>query len=456
MGSNQDPKTIPNLINGLVDADPWVILTLTAEPETINNGDTSTITVDFNHINDGSALVGGHIPDGPLTLNIPWGSFQNPGITHSTTINTINSINTTTFYANEGIAPSDPVKVTATADGYTTNDTESAHITITKTADLVVTKTGPTTAIAGNQITYTITVNNNGPDDAVNVQIQDNIPAVLQNVTQDDFNLGTISAGQTKTVTITGTIPLGTAVGTNIENNATVTSDTPGTITPSDTVSTKVDFDRAFNPRTGETFQTIQEAINDPDTINGDIILLTPGIYLENVLLNKKLTLMPRTDMPGQVIVQARDPSKSVITVENRGSGSTIQGLTLRGSTGDSGILLKNVQNCLITGNTLTGNKYGICAFFYSQLTLNKNNITQNTIGIYLLYSTATINQNTIQNNTKYGLEYTGIATINATNNWWGTTAPRYTTTFQPPTKTDIYDPYKKITYKPWLNTPPV
>jgi uncharacterized repeat protein (TIGR01451 family) len=45
-----------------------------------------------------------------------------------------------------------------------------------RTVDLVVTKTGPASAVAGNTITYTMTATNNGPSDAINVRVSDNIP----------------------------------------------------------------------------------------------------------------------------------------------------------------------------------------------------------------------------------------------------------------------------------------
>jgi uncharacterized repeat protein (TIGR01451 family) len=65
-----------------------------------------------------------------------------------------------------------------------------------------VTKNGPATVIAGTQLTYTITITNNGPSDAQNVQIIDEAPKILQNTSHDSFNLGTITAGQIKTITI--------------------------------------------------------------------------------------------------------------------------------------------------------------------------------------------------------------------------------------------------------------
>ncbi|MBI5680298.1 MAG: DUF11 domain-containing protein [Methanobacterium sp.] len=105
-------------------------------------------------------------------------------------------------------------------------------------ASLIVTITGPTTVNAGNTITYTITVTNNGQGHADNVQIQDIIPTILQNLVHDSFNLGTINEGSSKTVTITGTVPSSVTQGTIIENSATVTSRTPATITPSNIIRT--------------------------------------------------------------------------------------------------------------------------------------------------------------------------------------------------------------------------
>ncbi len=56
-------------------------------------------------------------------------------------------------------------------DSATDNDTA-----ITKEADLSIAKTGPATATAGGMLTYTVTVTNNGPSDASNVVVTDNLP----------------------------------------------------------------------------------------------------------------------------------------------------------------------------------------------------------------------------------------------------------------------------------------
>nr|WP_319374009.1 hypothetical protein [uncultured Methanobacterium sp.] len=178
-GSNVDPTTVPNLIYGPVDANPWVILTVNATPSTINNGETSAITADFNHINGGGDLVGGHIPDGPITLNIPWGSFTNSGTSHSLSANTVAGVLSATFYATEGALNPlfNPVKVTATADGYTTSNLESAYISINPAAYMNITTTvNVTSANVGDLIRYNITITNNGPDNVTSIALEDILP----------------------------------------------------------------------------------------------------------------------------------------------------------------------------------------------------------------------------------------------------------------------------------------
>jgi uncharacterized repeat protein (TIGR01451 family) len=216
-GSNENPKNITNLIAGLVnnvDADPWIILTINANPTNINNKGISTITADLQHNSNGDYLdpLNGHIPDGPITLDIPWGSLidststqlgaytppamypsvqatSNPGITHSITINTINGLITAIFYANEGAVPTEnPVKVTATTDNYTTNDTESAFITINKAANLYIHITSDkNNPKVGETFTLTYKLGNHGPDPAQNVTITIPLPEgfELSNISGD-------------------------------------------------------------------------------------------------------------------------------------------------------------------------------------------------------------------------------------------------------------------------------
>ena len=248
-GTNLDPTTVTNLIVGTVDTNPWVILTVNATPTTINNGETSAITADLNHINGGDDLVGGHIPDGPVTLDIPWGSFTNSGSSHSFTGNTVAGAMSATFYATEGALNPlfNPVKVTATADGYTTSDSESAYISINPVANLNITTTANVTAAnVGDLIMYNITITNNGPDNVTYIRLEDILPLENGQVPEyvfppadsltyipegakltwtnvlDSFG-GILQSGQAISVLIDVRIP-SSAAGTIFANNANITS----------------------------------------------------------------------------------------------------------------------------------------------------------------------------------------------------------------------------------------
>lgn len=178
-GTNLDPTTVTNLIVGTVDANPWVILTVNATPSTINNGETSSITADLNHINGGGDLVGGHIPDGRITLDIPWGSLTNSGTSHSLSANTVAGVLSATFYASEGALNPlfNPVQLIVTADGYTTSDPESAYISINPIANLNITTTANVTvANVGDIVRYNITITNNGPDNVTSIALEDILP----------------------------------------------------------------------------------------------------------------------------------------------------------------------------------------------------------------------------------------------------------------------------------------
>lgn len=100
-------------------------------------------------------------------------------------------------------------------------------------ADLALTKEGPATANAGEELTYHLKVKNNGPDVATNVLVNDTLPAGLVVVSTDPAspacqgnltvvcNLGTLQVGQIGVATI---VARATQAGP-VHNDATVTSD---------------------------------------------------------------------------------------------------------------------------------------------------------------------------------------------------------------------------------------
>ncbi len=135
----------------------------------------------------------------------------------------------------------------ATADPNNSNNTASQSVTINGQADLAITKTGPPSSTAGSTLTYTITVTNNGPSDTTAVTVADATPAGATFVSNSGActtafpcSLGTMTAGQTRTIISTFSTPAGFS-GTSLANTATVSSTTtpdPNTANNSATATT--------------------------------------------------------------------------------------------------------------------------------------------------------------------------------------------------------------------------
>ena len=106
-------------------------------------------------------------------------------------------------------------------------------------ADIVVSKSGDEAVALGGQITYSLTVFNAGPDDAVNIVLADAIPAhttfvdastnngsVSFDGTTLTVNVGTLAFDSTATATLVVQVDQNTPRGTIISNTVTGTSDT--------------------------------------------------------------------------------------------------------------------------------------------------------------------------------------------------------------------------------------
>jgi uncharacterized repeat protein (TIGR01451 family)/fimbrial isopeptide formation D2 family protein len=123
-------------------------------------------------------------------------------------------------------------------DGDPTDNTATATTLVGPSADLLVTKQGPATAVAGGTITWTVVVKNNGPSVATNVTVGDTLPAglTLVSVTPDQgtcaagppiaCNVGTLPVGATTQVAVVARTAA-TDVGMSVTNSTSVTGDQP-------------------------------------------------------------------------------------------------------------------------------------------------------------------------------------------------------------------------------------
>ncbi len=116
------------------------------------------------------------------------------------------------------------------ADANSSNNTASVTTNVGPQANLSITKSGPASVNAGQNIVYTITVTNAGPTAATGTVVSDPTPvgiAFLSNAngctTAFPCNLGTLNAGQSVTITSTYNVP-NSYSGGSVVNTATVSS----------------------------------------------------------------------------------------------------------------------------------------------------------------------------------------------------------------------------------------
>nr|WP_319372419.1 hypothetical protein [uncultured Methanobacterium sp.] len=169
-GSNN--PVFGNLLFGVNPPTNWLYMTINATPTTINNTQTSLITVSFNnHSSDGSSFSPldsnlGHIPDGvPVTFSLIKGLLGTygmliPPLTLKTTNGTTYILFTATSVGIQEInASTDDQKVTATV---TINP--SSYVDISKEFRDLPWGTVITTAYYNDKIYAIVKVHNLGPD----------------------------------------------------------------------------------------------------------------------------------------------------------------------------------------------------------------------------------------------------------------------------------------------------
>ena len=154
----------------------------------------------------------------------------------------------TTLIASSAIGPqANTATVTApagTTDLQLTNNSVTATVEVTASADLAITKTGPASLVPGTNVVYTITVTNAGPSDGAGVVVTDATPAGLTFVsnagdclTAFPCALGTVPAGATRVITTTFAVPAAYATPDPLVNTAAVATATPDPV-PANNTST--------------------------------------------------------------------------------------------------------------------------------------------------------------------------------------------------------------------------
>jgi parallel beta-helix repeat protein len=171
------------------------------------------------------------------------------------------------------------------------------------------------------------------------------------------------------------------------------------------TTSLGVSFVKA-NPgviKVPDDYSTIQKAINAANP--GDTILVTSGIYYEDVVMNKTVKLVGENQ--SSTIIDASGTGR---VVDITASGVSISGFTLRKGTIGGGAydgidIEYGSNNNLITSNILERNLHGVYVFFSTGNNISFNTFSENNYGVRLYASSGnTIRENTIISNVVCGV----------------------------------------------------
>lgn len=160
----------------------------------------------------------------------------------------------------------------------------------------------------------------------------------------------------------------------------------------------------------GKYYSTIQEAIDDPETMDKHKIVVNAGTYFEKLIINKKILLIGQN--PETTIIDGNGTYPIVKITTNE---VTIENFTIKNSGNGpyGGIDLRHSNSCVITHNIIENCNIGIILFQFSQSEISFNNLRNTNVSIFL---DSSFNNRILQNTvleSRTGIRIGALATYN-------------------------------------------
>jgi len=156
-----------------------------------------------------------------------------------------------------------------------------------------------------------------------------------------------------------------------------------------------------------DNYAKIQWAVDN--ATDGDTIIVRDGTYVENVDVNKRLTIQSENGSESTV-VQAEKSGDHVFDIT--ANYVNISGFTIKGAKVRAGIYLNETRRCNITNNVLLNNQYGIKTSgivygfgeYVSWCNISDNILLNNTYGIWFYSGDHSVIRNNVISNSTNGL----------------------------------------------------
>ncbi|EDY49711.1 hypothetical protein SSCG_02813 [Streptomyces clavuligerus] len=282
---NNTDTTTTDITTAAVD----LALTKTG-PAAVGPGDTVTYTITVT--NNGPDDSTGWTVTDPIPAGLTGATTSTPGcsITGGTLTCTGGALavgDSTTITLTGTAAPGTAaIENTATVEGddpdpNPDNNTDTTTTDVTPSADLAIVKTGPATVTADGQVSYTITVTNNGPSDSTGWTVTDPIPAGLNNAATTTPGCaisggtltctgGALDVGDSTSITFTGTAAPN---ATRVVNTVTVEGNDPDPDPDNNESTTTTDVTRSVDlslTKAGPSAVTVGDGVSYAITVTNN------------------------------------------------------------------------------------------------------------------------------------------------------------------------------------------